>query len=891
MTRNVAIFSTHDQALSYRKQLAAKGSAACFGVTATTFAAWLADAWELYGDGRVLIPSLDRSFAVRFLLEQSSEVGSLEPTDGGIALVCRFFSEAIGLDALEAAIGNPPASLSAQEREFLGLVEPYRAVLLQRGFVEGGDALNVLLGVNWDVSFTLAEGVELPPCFAQFAEKAGIPCTILGSGTERITGLPKGVLPQFLFASGPSAENALISSYVRQACEALSSKGRAGSVLVVTSRPHSVYTTLSEALSARGCECVLQARKPFTETHFGRAYMAIREFILDDHHNPRALMDFASSPFSGISVQAAAKIDASVRGDRALSFEELQAMMHLVTETYDLFEELVTDADASLLLDRFIDLSEELRGLDAASVFEQQIAIMALRGVYEAARRWEVGPEVFTFALSSLAVDVSRTCGSGSNRVVVLDASQAPSLSTQSRFDVVVRCDLDARYVSASESHNALVTLEDKLGIQVPRHALQDARLAFERVKGCATKYFACERVLNAGGDEDVYPSFVLDEFCECLREGDEERDGFGVPQHLHDYVATRDEGGSRDTYAANYQAGGEEPDSIAIPGFAPGIVGESSKPLLSLFRAPDNPDTVVLSPSAIEEYVNCPYRWYTARRLRPEAPDELFGPLEQGVFVHAVWESFYRCLEQEITSKRVTLGNLEQAQLCLGRVFDAELARQAQVEGVRYLPLSSTECAQANRLKQTLIDNLNVQARMLPRFTPQRFELSIEPGQAVDYAGVRLMGRVDRIDIDAEHGHYVVIDYKGGIAGHDAGFDPDEQEGFRIPSKIQTLIYAQALRRVVESARPVGALYLSYRANEPARSIAGSFDSSMLDVTGFARSASAVNMNFESYLDMVELEVGKRIADFLEGNIAPNPLCESSCTYCPVRYCEKRLS
>ena len=40
------------------------------------------------------------------------------------------------------------------------------------------------------------------------------------------------------------------------------------------------------------------------------------------------------------------------------------------------------------------------------------------------------------------------------------------------------------------------------------------------------------------------------------------------------------------------------------------------------------------------------------------------------------------------------------------------------------------------------------------------------------------------------------------------AGFDPDEQEGFRIPSKIQTLIYAQALRGVVESARPVGALY-----------------------------------------------------------------------------------
>ena len=443
-------------------------------------------------------------------------------------------------------------------------MEPYRAALLQRGFIEQGDALNALLGVNWDISFTLAEGVELLPCFVQFTERAGIPCIALGDGTGCITGLTEGVQPQFLFASGPSAENALISSYVRQACGALSAKGRAGSVLVVTSRPCSVYATLSEALSAYGCECVLRARKPFAETHFGRAYLAIREFILDDRHDPRALMDFASSPFSGISVQAAAKIDASVRGDRALSFEELQAMMHLVTETYDLFEELVADADASLLLDRFIDLSEELRGLDAASVFEQQIAIVALRGVYEAARRWEIGPEAFAFALSSLAVDVSRTCGSGSNKVVVLDASQALSLSVQSRFDVVVCCDLDARYVSAGESHNALVTLEEKLGIQVSRHSLQDARLAFERVKGCAARYFACERVLNAGGDEDVYPSFVLDEFCECLREGDEGLDGFGIPHHLHDVVATRDEGGSRDTYASNYQAGGEKPGFCA---------------------------------------------------------------------------------------------------------------------------------------------------------------------------------------------------------------------------------------------------------------------------------------------------------------------------------------
>ena len=891
MVKKVVIFSTHDQALSYRKQLAAQGGDACFGVTATTYGAWLSDAWELYGDGRVLVSSLDRSFAVHALLERSSESGELELTDGGISLVCRFFSDTVGLDELDAAVANLPASLSSQEREVLRLVQPYRALLEERGFVEAGDALNVLSQMSWDISFSFAGGVDIPPVLAQFMDRTGIASDLLGEEEGLVTGLPEGVSPQFLFGSGPSAEHALVASYVGQARAALQQSGRAGSVLAVSARPHRLYESLSEALGPKGCECVLRARRPFTETVFGRAYMAIREFILDSRHDPRALMDFASSPFSGISGEAAAKIDASVRGDRALSFEELQAMMHLVTETYDLFEELVSDADASLLLDRFVDLAEELKGLDAATVFEQQIAIMALRSVYESARRWSVEPDAFSFALSALSVDASRTCGSGPCRVTVLDAAQAATLSSQERFDVVVYCDLDARYVSASEPHNALVTLEEKLGIAVSRHALKDARCAFERVKASAKRYFACERVLNAGGDEDIYPSFVLDEYCECLREEGEELDAFGVPEHLSSFAVTRDEGGSRSTYAANYQPSGEDPGSITIPGFAPGGIGDALKPLLSLFRAPDDPDAVVLSPSAIEEYVNCPYRWFAARRLRPEAPDELLGPLEQGVFVHAVWESFYRSLEQGIGEKRVTPGNLEKAQRHLALAFDEELARQPQAEGVRYLPLTPTEHAQAARLRQTLIENLGVQARLLPRFVPQQFELSIEPDQGIDYAGVRLMGRVDRVDVDAERGHYAVIDYKGGVAGHDAGFDPDEQEEFSTPSKVQALIYAQALRRKMGSARPVGALYLSYRAKEPAGSLAGSFDSAMLDATGFARNAAAVNMNFESYLDLVEVEIAKRVANLLDGDIAPNPLCAASCKYCPVRFCEKRLS
>lgn len=891
VNREIVLFNTHEQALTYRKSLAAKGPAACFGITATTFSAWLADAWELYGDGRAIISSIDRSFAVRQVLADSAQEGPLELTDGGIALVCRFFSEAIGLDALDAALAKAPCSLSVQEQALLGLVVPYRILIAEQGFIEIGDALACLAESQQGTSFAFGDGFESSPLIDEFMGKIGVDCSASDAVPCRITGLKPAVFPQFLFASGPSAENALIARYVQHVLSVLRGKASSGSVLVVTARPFSVFKTLSEALAENEVECILQANRPFYETEFGRAYQGIREFLLDPHHDSRALMDFISSPFSGAVPSAAAKIDSAVRGDRLLDFDELRAMTHLVTETYDLFEELVSDSDASLLLDRFIDVAEDLKGFDAAAVFEQQIAISALRSVYEAARCWGVSPEGFDFALSSLSVDASRSCGAGPFKVVVVDATRAGRIDPSARYNVVVRCDLDARYVSASESHNALITLEEKLGIPVQAHALQDARRSFELVKASAMDVFVCERVLNAGGDEDVYPSFVLDEYCECLREGDEGMDAFGVPEHLAPLVATRDEGGSRDGYAANYDAQGIEPDSFALPAFKPGVLSSSMVPLLTLFRAPDNADVAVLSPSALEEYVNCPYRWYAGRRLRPEAPDEELGPLEQGVFVHGVWEAFYSHIDELMGSSRVDLSNVAQAKEVLCSVFDEQLALQPSGEGARYLPLTPTELAQAERLKQTLVGNLDVQARMLPGFAPAFNEFSIEPDQGIDYAGIRLFGRVDRIDVAQDRAHYVVVDYKGGISGHEAGFDPDECDELALPSKVQALIYAQVLRKAQVPGRPVGALYLSYRASEPAGSIAGSFDAALLDTTGFARNASAVNMNFESYLDMVEAEIAKRVGRLLEGDIAPNPLCAASCSYCPVRYCEKRLS
>lgn len=885
MRQRVILFPTHSQALEYRKRLSRSESGGAFGLDATTFSSWLDTAWELYGDGRALASSLDRSFAVRHLLSSAPELSVLDLSDGSIALVCRFLGDVLGSTRLEECLADPPSALSLPERAALCLVPLYRNLLSSRGLVDRGDALSALTAVCPPCLFVLTEGVDPGIAFEDFVAASGSEIEAPVSPAV-VSPVSEGCRPVFLLAAGPSCENALITSYL----SGLLDDCLAARVLVCTSRPFSVFECVSQSLSAHAT-CSLRASRPFYQTHFGKAFRALLRFLSEGDHDPADLMDYLASPFSGVSELDAAKVDSQVRGDRTLGYDDLRAMAHLLSPTFDLFEELVEDCDASLLLDRFLDICEELCGFDSATIFEQEVAISALRGVYEAARTWAVPPSELSFAFQGLAVDASRTSGSGDSLVEVVDASMLDRLPDET-YDAVVVCDLDARYWQAGESHNALVGLEEKLGFSLRPHVLSDARRRFEGLKSRAAEVFACERVLNAGGDEDIYPSFVLDEFCDAMRHGpDDETGDFGIPASLSSCVIVRNEGGSASSYAANVDFGGVEPSSFEMPGFAFGSVSRKSVADLSLYRAPNDPSLLVLSPSAIEQYVNCPYRWFVSSRLRPQPPDELMGPMEQGVFVHSVLEAFYSRIGKELGCKRIDPPILSEAQSLFVRVFDEVLAAQPDVQdNARFIPLTSVDRARAERLKQVLVGNLAVQARLMPSLSPKLLEFRVDPEQGIDYAGVRIRGRADRIDVDEQRGHYAVVDYKGGVAGHEAGIDPDAAEGFSLPAKIQALVYAQVLRGVLD-ARPVGALYLSYRAAEDKGSIAGSYDEALLDLQGFAKGKSAVKMNFCSYLDMVEGLVGEKLAGLYEGCIEPNPLCQQSCRYCPVANCERRLS
>lgn len=310
--------------------------------------------------------------------------------------------------------------------------------------------------------------------------------------------------------------------------------------------------------------------------------------------------------------------------------------------------------------------------------------------------------------------------------------------------------------------------------------------------------------------------------------------------------------------------------------------------PLLRyLARTPEG--LPVLSPSAIEQYLSCPYRWFVQSCLRPEGPDEKFGPRELGNFAHEVFAHFYDGLAGEGV-RRVSAENIEALAPRLEALVD-ELARVQSERrlGSRLVAANREERQQLAQLKRQLVRSLRLQAQMPAGYEPALCEHAIEVSDAVDYAGVRLRGRIDRVDVDAERGRFVIVDYKGASKGYASGLKEGDEPS--LPQHVQGLIYAQALSRTGFGLACAGALYLGYRARGAKELLAGAYDGAAYDAGGLSSKNSEVAMNFSAYLDAIEALVAARLAELSEGAIPVSPSAPAACTYCPAYDCPGRLA
>lgn len=351
------------------------------------------------------------------------------------------------------------------------------------------------------------------------------------------------------------------------------------------------------------------------------------------------------------------------------------------------------------------------------------------------------------------------------------------------------------------------------------------------------------------------------------------------------------------------------------------------------------DPHAPFLSATQIEVYLECPKKWFTQRRLGLSELDREFAARDSGTLVHAALEQFYK---ERIEAAYISAGGVQKTypvsappkgipadeeplfipgvkvksdEIAQAKLRIREICLQliAEQYGHKDNVLNDSVIIHNDKEAEILahsIDDLELifdqQEQILVGFEPRFTELNFggrEEGQIrVMYAGAEVNGAIDRIDVDA-HNNALIIDYKykGNLDKGYSAFAEVEQnlEAFELPHHIQTMMYAQIVKKLMPELNVVGAIYLGIKgknikrrsiqgilANEDIASRVGAFTSKQLEAI-----AVRDGIVFDDVLDICEEKVSDLVLEMKSGKIDAFPRFKQlSCQYCPVSQCSLRV-
>jgi RecB family exonuclease len=248
--------------------------------------------------------------------------------------------------------------------------------------------------------------------------------------------------------------------------------------------------------------------------------------------------------------------------------------------------------------------------------------------------------------------------------------------------------------------------------------------------------------------------------------------------------------------------------------------------------------------------------RWLVESLLRPRRLDPDPDPMRRGSLAHAVLERTLRGLKASTGSARLTPATAEAAVAELGAAMGELRATRG---GVRAR-------AELRALEVDLRRVLEHECAEGPGLEPEWLEWSFgrEDDEAgpLELGGLRLTGRVDRIDVGSG-GVAVVRDYKNSAAYPQARW---AEEGH-----LQVALYALAARELL-GLDPAGAVYEPLRGKDlrPRGALRedvadGAVDNDVVDAAGF-----------QALLDGAREHALEAAASLRAGRISP---CPERCT------------
>lgn len=282
------------------------------------------------------------------------------------------------------------------------------------------------------------------------------------------------------------------------------------------------------------------------------------------------------------------------------------------------------------------------------------------------------------------------------------------------------------------------------------------------------------------------------------------------------------------------------------------------------------------ISPTRLELYAKCPYRYFANRILKLKDPGEDITVMQKGNILHYVLQQYYDPRRRKSVSEK------------------PEEFLQSEIEkGLERYPLIWSdvyaEALDRRELFEMLLFFIKDENERLQRssFRPAHVEYSFGAGAACDAPAweilvgkteIKLQGRVDRIDVDRERGLAIAVDYK-----RSARFKASNLE---IGTSLQLPLYLLAIHQFLK-LKPFGGAIYSIR--DAQRS--GFYCASAAVPYGkeFSSRALIPDEAFQNVLDRALRFAGKFVRDLEARKIPVRPRdCDSFCPYKAVCRVEK---
>lgn len=812
--------------------------------------------------------------------------------------------------------------------------------------------------------------------------------------------LDPGSAVELIEPAGPLAQPLAVVEHLSK----LASQG-VRNIVVVSPDAQEAWHTLAPKLCERGFTVRAQLSIPAPKARYVASFMRFAcevarldtlartwpELGTDTYPDmswwpPLAIEDFLLLALNGLDVTSVWRRDARWRGNRILTPAQVLATLENKDATSELVAQVTRDiraghiAAAAGRILRSLEPQEEEElaqrealkqdetpaSPSAQSSIPEQISaeqalmqaqdyasLMALVKVGGALKDAAITTQSADVALSNLllyAQNILRTMGvtygpelvgSLDCTVTIINPSAAATLPPCTA-DALVYMGLDSISSSIPAQGGTFENLVVHLGAERAQEPLDAQRIRFANIVRIPTAHLAFVKPIFDASAEKTYPAVMLQEVLACYHYLTEKnKDAYTLVSAAATHL---DEG----LVEENLSAASSYPEAYAVAGAsAAGQLVSNFKRFVVVPR--DGEDATEeqkpsLSASQIETYLECPFKWFTLRRLALGDCDATFSPMQMGTFAHRVLEVTHRSLmlsaaeqaglvsaelannprnaapEQgelfyfdptvRLEGSRVSAANLEHAQQLLTAEFDVHLEHQyadgRRISDQALIPHTQQELRQLSVLKQDLLDTLAYEADKFAGFEPRLFEgrFGGKSNKRVSYAGADIVGTIDRVDVDAQ-GRAIVIDYKHKSSLFDeyalvqkgaSRFD----EAFTLPRRVQTLMYASIAQELLKDTgiEVVGAVYLGTKGNHQIAGALSPRDAEAVVHPGTLNESQLARItlpvggasSFSDLLKRTEEELAGAVERMKAGYIETAPSRPEACKYCPVLNCERRL-